>query len=781
MSAASSVSSSASACELETHNWDAIATQSPVASSRGGGGKPDPVTKVIYGENVVFVPTPAAARICGANIGSNSGKKCLLLKNEEDKCSVATHNTQGPDRAIQPGFYLRAGPSARDRDYILEEPIAGESLYVSYGDLIMGSTIRSSEFWVCATAALSVAPNLEAGISSFRTLEDAHSEVGRNMANLEPLPTLEQVVVKCEDVPEHIETSIPKLFEPFTTNPILPKGEEHQFVKRNFEKLTQHVEDVMTSMASTMKVPFREDASIKALLSFGFVESQRIELKSVDEETFDLQRGIMTANHEALNLRVNNLSKTVGEVNRAWEGYKKESKVPLYFEDLNAGSSWEVMLQLFTRGKRTAKQLTQVEKTSNKEFKGMFKAFSGLADKVENLKRRMNEADEERPGLKDPFESDVVSRSGQGGFQTSGYASQPRQLSFKDFMDDPDFLKWSLDFSQNFSLQVDEVKARFDSSDSMARAFPFESLVFRNHGDLQARMDMLDIKVPFGGFCCLFNVLYRVYVRTTSSDFEGELKKNKMIRESNSPKAEALSEYCLKTVIPTIFGTEQPASGKSDLSGLPTYAHWKKPKTRHGLFYQLSELLPVVKRECTSLINQAYPSGNRDQFFRRLAIDILHQSMNTIEALMRWIDETHEVLTGVGGNSNDASWFIITKIIRHLFERLYAPARLAPMGLDMNGKNEKGCLVLWAIIQTHMISEDLELRNIKDHPIVVGAYTEWIVANSGRREAEEVRALNIKLTAQVETLAKDLESTKKKLDSVKGSADRALLAVSKNK
>jgi hypothetical protein len=237
----------------------------------------------------------------------------------------------------------------------------------------------------------------------------------------------------------------------------------------------------------------------------------------------------------------------------------------------------------------------------------------------------------------------------------------------------------------------------------------------------------------------------------------------------------------LKTVIPTIFGTEQPSSGKSDLSGLPTYSHWKKPKSRHGLFYQLSELLPVVKRECTALINKAYPSSNRDQFFRRLAIDILNQSMNTIEALMRWIDETHEVLTGVGGNSNDASWFIITKIIRHLFERLFAPARLAPMGLEMEGKNEKGCLVLWAIIQTHMISEDLEVRNVKDHPIVVGAYTEWIVANSGRREAEEVRALNVKLTAQVEALSKDLDSTKKKLDSVKGSADRALLAASKNK
>ena len=78
-----------------------------------------------------------------------------------------------------------------------------------------------------------------------------------------------------------------------------------------------------------------------------------------------------------------------------------------------------------------------------------------------------------------------------------------------------------------------------------------------------------------------------------------------------------------------------------------------------------------------------------------------------------------------------------------------------------------------------MISEDLEARNIKDHPIVVGAYTEWIVANSGRREAEEVRTLNEKLTTQVDTLTKELESTKKKLESVKGTADRASQAVAK--
>ena len=178
--------------------------------------------------------------------------------------------------------------------------------------------------------------------------------------------------------------------------------------------------------------------------------------------------------------------------------------------------------------------------------------------------------EDKNTGTQDQFETEVVNRNAS---YFSGHGSinqvQAPQVTFDSFKDDPAFLQWSLDFSAKFNSQVEEVKAQLDSSDSMSRAFPFESQVFRNPGDLQARMDMFDLKVPFGGFCCLFNVLYRVYVRTTSSDFEGELKKNKMIRESNSPKAEALSEYCLKTVIPTIFGTEQPSSGKSDLSGLP--------------------------------------------------------------------------------------------------------------------------------------------------------------------------------------------------------------------
>ena len=182
-------------------------------------------------------------------------------------------------------------------------------------------------------------------------------------------------------------------------------------------------------------------------------------------------------------------------------------------------------------------------------------------------------------------------------------------------------------------------------------------------------------------------------------------------------------------------------------------------QSRQGLFYKITDALPTVKRECQNIINQAFPpsSGNTsDQLFRRLSQEMLTQSIDIINVIINWIDDTHEVLTGVGGNASEASWMIITKILRHIFERLYSPVRLAPMGLEMHGMNERGSMVLWSVMQTHLISQDLEHRKVKDHPIVVGAYTEWIVANSGRREAEEVRDLNAKLTTQVSSLRKRL-------------------------
>jgi hypothetical protein len=60
-------------------------------------------------------------------------------------------------------------------------------------------------------------------------------------------------------------------------------------------------------------------------------------------------------------------------VNQSWTEYKEAAKVPLYFEELNVASNWEVMLHLFNKGKQGARQLGQIEKTANKEFKGMFK------------------------------------------------------------------------------------------------------------------------------------------------------------------------------------------------------------------------------------------------------------------------------------------------------------------------------------------------------------------------------------------------------------------------
>jgi hypothetical protein len=47
------------------------------------------------------------------------------------------------------------------------------------------------------------------------------------------------------------------------------------------------------SMASTMKLPFRNDVSIKSLLSFGFVESKRLNDTKVDVDVFKLKQAVM--------------------------------------------------------------------------------------------------------------------------------------------------------------------------------------------------------------------------------------------------------------------------------------------------------------------------------------------------------------------------------------------------------------------------------------------------------------------------------------------------------
>ena len=65
-----------------------------------------------------------------------------------------------------------------------------------------------------------------------------------------------------------------------------------------------------------------------------------------------------------------------------------------------------------------------------------------------------------------------------------------------------------------------------------------------------------------------------------------------------------------------------------------------------------------------AIINHAYPPGCKDTLFRQVAIEMLGQSIDVINSLSLWIEETYEILTGVESTASDVSWSVITKILR---------------------------------------------------------------------------------------------------------------------
>lgn len=75
-------------------------------------------------------------------------------------------------------------------------------------------------------------------------------------------------------------------------------------------------------------------------------------------------------------------------------------------------------------------------------------------------------------------------------------------------------------------------------------------------------------------------------------------------------------------------------------------------------------------------------------------------------------------------------------------------------------------------------------RGFKDHPVVVGAYSTWLVSNSGRKEAvtmgNQIATINNNVASVadgLQVLKKELSDLRASVKSVKSTADSALLKV----
>ena len=60
--------------------------------------------------------------------------------------------------------------------------------------------------------------------------------------------------------------------------------------------------------------------------------------------------------------------------------------------------------------------------------------------------------------------------------------------------------------------------------------------------------------------------------------------------------------------------------------------------------------------------------------------------------------------------------------------------------------------MIWGAAKTNASVEQLLKQSLKDHPIVQGAFTQWLVGHSGRKEADMALDVTAKATKELATL-----------------------------
>ena len=240
---------------------------------------------------------------------------------------------------------------------------------------------------------------------------------------------------------------------------------------------------------------------------------------------------------------------------------------------------------------------------------------------------------------------------------------------------------------------------------------------------------------------------------------------------------EALVIHSHNYLIPPLFSNKKD-KGVTELGNLKKYTDFRCRSGGSGLADEIERNLSTVTDEIKAVIEQELP-GRECAPWRILARELLQSSETFIRNLINWVDESYANFTG-GGNSPADSWWIITHVIRNMYMRYFAPVRICPHRVHYAGDNIRSGVFIWNAIQTHFATVALEKRGIKDHPIVVGAFAEWLVQNSGRQEASQAKIDLVTVKEEVKAIRKTINEVQTKANSAKQTADKAFQKVSNN-
>ena len=128
------------------------------------------------------------------------------------------------------------------------------------------------------------------------------------------------------------------------------------------------------------------------------------------------------------------------------------------------------------------------------------------------------------------------------------------------------------------------------------------------------------------------------------------------------------------------------------------------------------------------------------------------KAVKFISALVRWTDNTHESFLE-GGNTEKDVWWIKTRFIISIFEDYLDPERSTSAKTSFDSDSQRRSTLIWGVIKGHLSTNMMLEKHIKDHPIVVGDYAQWLVSNSIRKESMETKVMSIKLKEKVDAIS----------------------------
>ena len=173
-------------------------------------------------------------------------------------------------------------------------------------------------------------------------------------------------------------------------------------------------------------------------------------------------------------------------------------------------------------------------------------------------------------------------------------------------------------------------------------------------------------------------------------------------------------------------------------------------------------------REIRTVISQNY---TRFSGLNSLTYSINTTAQSFVSTLISFVDQTNDLLVD-GGNDQADVWNLMAKVIRALFEEGLGPSRTTPLETTFATPVERAAVMLWGVIKTHMATERMLTKDLRDHHIVTGSYAKWLVNHSGKKDAAALKKQVDKLSNTLDGLRK-ASATKKALTAVEKVAEAA--------